>query len=84
MADPTRVGDAAEGVDKSGKMPVVAYYFDQNGNGIPDWLEPEQLEKALAAAAEAVAPFLPAPAGAGIALGISIAQGVVTMVQGGK
>lgn len=40
---PTDIGPAAAGVGDAGVAPALTLLFDRNGNGIPDWKEPEEV-----------------------------------------
>lgn len=66
------IGPAAAGIGTAGKMPLLAYTFDLNGDGILDIQQPEQVAKVLAAVLREVAPFIPGGVGAPLTLAIQL------------
>ena len=75
MSDPVIVGPMATGTAPAGTMPLIAFYFDMNGDGVPDWRQPGQIAKAVEAVLLAASALVPAAA-PGLILGVTITKGI--------
>lgn len=76
-ADPTLIGPAATEVAIAGKMPLLAWTFDMNGDGILDIQQPAQIAKVIAAVLSEVAPLIPGGAGIPLTLAVQLLPRVV-------
>lgn len=75
-------------VGTAGRMPLLAWTFDLNGDGVLDIQQPEQLAKLLVTVLKEVAPFLPGGAAAPVTLAVQllprIAEALPPIIGGAK
>lgn len=56
---PTVVGPAAAGVARAGRAPPLTIIIDMNGDGVPDYRQPEQIAHLLGQVVKVVASLIP-------------------------
>lgn len=74
-------------IGTAGKMPLLAWTFDMNGDGVLDITQPEQVGKLIATVLSSAAPLLPGGGGLPVTLALQLlprAGQAVASAIGGK